>query len=236
MKKTLTLLSIASVLLLGACKKDKTTDPEPDTPVTPTEEPLNGSLTMITQKDISGTMPDYIFATAFFYDNPHATSYIKVDSVIANNVGLQYQSFTGFYQSTYNVITDVTKANWDVRGNNGIPSFTYLNKTGMPVYTGYTAIPNTLNSAKDYTLTLTGLSNTDLFVVMIRDGYGVSLSKSVENAKTTTSVTFTATELQTLDTDAVIQVTVLNNHYETVGTKRFSIQNEGNYYKDITIN
>lgn len=236
MKKTLTLLSIAAVLLLGACKKDKTTTPDPETPTDPTEQVVNGSLTMITQKDIDGNIPDYKFATAFFYDNVNATSYIKVDSVIVNNVGLQYVAFASLYQAPYNVITDFTKAAWDVRGNNGIPSFTYVNKTGMPVYTAYNLLPTTISSAKDYTLTLTGLSNTDFFIVMIRDGNGVSISKNQLDLSVSKSVTFTAAELQTLDTDAVIQVTLANNHFEPVGGKTFSIQNEGNYYREITIN
>lgn len=234
MKKTLTLLSIASVLLLGACKKEKT--PEPETPTDPTEIVLNGSLTMITQKDIDGFIPDQTLATAFFYETPTSTTYLKVDSVIVNNIGLQNQSFINLYQTPYNKLTDVTKANWDVRGNNGIPSFTYSNKKGMPVYTGYNSIPTTINSLKDFTLTLTGLSNTDFFIVTIRDGLGGSLSKTVTDALTTKSATFTAAELQVFDTDAIIQVTVMNNHLETVGAKQFSIQNQGNYFREIQIN
>lgn len=230
------LLSIASVLILGACKKEKVQDPEPETPVIPTEETTNGSLTIITQKYIgSSPIPDAIFATAFFYADIHSTNYIKVDSVIVNGVGLQYQSLVKLYQSPYNVIKDITKADWEVKGNNGIPSFTYSNKTGMPVYTGYTSIPDDISSSKDYTITLTGLSNTDLYIVSIRDGVGVQLSKNQLDAKNT-SVTFTAAELATLDSDAIIQVTVVNHHFETFGGKQFSIQNEGNYYKDITIN
>jgi hypothetical protein len=130
---------------------------------------------------------------------------------------------------------DVTKANWEVKGNNGIPSFTYANNTGMPAYTGYGVIPDNIPSSKDYTLTLTGLSKTDLYIVTIYDGNGTQLRKSQLDAKIT-SITFPASELSTLDTDAVIQVTILNNHFESVGGKRFSIQNEANYFKEITIN
>jgi hypothetical protein len=234
MKKTLTLLSIATVLLLGACKKDKTTDPETNTPTDPTEEALNGSLTIITQKYIDGIAPDMTYATAFFYDNPHAASYLKVDSVIVNNIGLQY-NLAGIYQAPNNKITDVTKANWDVRGGNGIPSFTYSNKTGMPVYSGSASVPSTISKSKDYTLTLTGLSNTDFFIVTIRDGLGGSVQKTEVDAKTNKSVTFTAAELQSLDSDIAMQITLMNNHLEPVGAKQFSIQNQANFAKEITI-
>jgi hypothetical protein len=234
MKKTLTLLSIASVLLLGACKKDKTTEPETNTHNDPTEIALNGSLTIITQKYIDGIVPDMTYATAFFYDNPQSTSYIRVDSVIVNNVGLQY-SLAGIYQAPFNKITDVTKANWEVRGGNGIPSFTYSNKTGMPVYSGSASIPSTISSAKDYTLTLTGLSNTDFFIVTIRDGIGGSVQKTQLDGKTNKSVTFTAAELQSLDPDIAMQITLMNNHMEIVGAKQFSIQNQANFAKEITI-
>lgn len=236
MKKTIALFLIASAGFMGSCKKDKTTDPEPETPVTPTEETLSGSLTVMSMKYIgSVSIPDMISATAFFYENPTSTNYIKVDCVIVNNVGLTYQSLSKIYQSQTNALTNVTQANWEVKGNNGIPSFTYQNKTGMPVYSGYGSIPNTISSAKDYNLTLTGLSNTDFYIVTLRDGIGGKITKTQLDPKVTV-VTFTAAELAGLDADAVIQVTPMNNHMESAGGKTFSIQNQMNYYKDVTIN
>ncbi|HET6227895.1 MAG TPA: hypothetical protein VFF27_16540 [Bacteroidia bacterium] len=234
MKKTITLFAIAAVVLMGSCKKKDDVKPEEET-TTPTEENINGSLTMITQEDVgSNPFPIINTASAIFYENIHSTNYIEVDSVIVNGVGLEHQSLTNMYQAIPNMITNYTKATWEVKGKNGIPSFTYENKRGMPVYTGYAAIPDVISPKKDYTLTLTGVSNTDLYIVSIKDLNGGNLMKNELIGKN--SVTFTAAELATMDTDAIIQVTIVNHSTQSLGGKNFSIQNEANYYKEITIN
>jgi hypothetical protein len=230
MKKTLTLFAIAAMAVMGSCKKDKTE------PVEETNEPVesvSGSLTVITQQDIGANpMPFMMFGTAIFYLQPNGIDYIEVDSVILNGIGLEFTSFN--YITPPDSLKDVSKAKWEVRGNNWIPSFKAENNRGMPVYTGYSSIPDVISPAKDYTLTLTGLSNTDFYIVSIRDLNGGDLTRK-EVDMTNKTVTFTAAELATMDTDAVIQVAVVNHVIETVEGKMFSIQNEAAYYKEIEI-
>jgi hypothetical protein len=71
--------------------------------------------------------------------------------------------------------------------------------------------------------------------VTIRDGLGGSVQKTELDAKTNKSIMFTAAELQSLDSDIAMQVTLMNNHLEAVGAKQFSIQNQANFAKEITI-
>ena len=233
MKKTIALFLIASLGFIGACKK---TEPEPEPEVTPTEQPSNGTLTVILKKNIgSPTTPDVILATAFFLDNPASTNYTKVDCVIVNNVGLTYAPATKLYQTPNNTLTDTTKAKWEVKGNNGIPSFTYENKRKMPEYRDYVLTPDSIPSDKNgYTLTLKGLLNADSYSVTLTDKYGVTVRKTQMDVKINT-VQFSPSDLSKLDASETIQVTLINKHSESTGGKRFSIQNEINYYKKIKI-
>jgi len=233
MKKTIALFLIAAVGFIGACKKP---DPEPEPEIIPTEQPSDGSLTVILKKNIGlPATPDVILATASFLESPTSINYVKVDCVIVNNVGLTYTPATKLYQTLNNTLKDTTTAKWEVKGNNGIPSFTYENKRKMPDYRDYVLLPDSIPSDKSgYTLTLKGLLNADSYTVTLTDKFGV-ISKKTQSDVKILSVQFSPSDLSKLDASATIQVTLINKHIESTGGKRFSIQNEINYYKKIKI-
>jgi len=229
MKKTIALFLIASISFIGACKKDKITEPE-----TPVKLVDGGSFSVTMKKDVGpNPLKDVIIASAFFYDDPNATNSLKVDCVMVNRFGLYYDSSINMYVYPYDKIKDVTTVQWEVVGNNGVPSFTSKNRPGVPVYTDYGTIPDSISPSKDFTFKFEGFSNADIFQVSIEDIAGKQMA--VQAVGTQTSVTFSAAQLALFDSNATIEVIFENNHYENFGGKRFFFKNEIKYYKDIII-
>ena len=190
--------------------------------------------------------PNYNLSGAYFSSSPvffpDGSKVVTVDTVKANGRTLIYQSFDNMYEDTSGYSTGgnhlpfTFPITWHVVGKNGIPSFTYLDNTPFASYTGYNAIPDTLNRA-GFTFSLSGVSNVDGISALMDDGSFGHYSTSVILGSNATSVTFTASDMTQLSATNAgnISITFNKKNIENVYGKAMSFQSTYIFSKKISI-
>jgi hypothetical protein len=89
-----------------------------------------------------------------------------VGSVAIDSIALTYQANTVNY---FNDSISDSQSNWQVVGQNVIPSFTYTSNRIKAQYTNYNLLPDTINRSQGLTVHFT-ISNVDKINIYISDG------------------------------------------------------------------
>jgi len=224
MKKTSTTLLIALsafVISLSSCKKDddSNTNTNP-TPVSTTDlfdfsdswGLLAGvkTVTFQTIPVIGGTQEiDLGTAVVAFNDAAGSNTYLDAGTAKCNTKTLTKQSNNSYvFQPSQTDITGIdfsSGSDWEVTGAGSIPAITHSFNT-FPTTPTITSNKETVTRANGYTFSTSSVSYADSVLYVISSGNNY-VKKSV--AGNVSSVTFTASELSTLDASSygLIQVT-----------------------------
>jgi hypothetical protein len=240
------ILILVLIVLLFSCKKKE----QPETPsgavnngnnngssatvfsgilqTTKTIEIYNGSILGSTYSPLA-----YFSNTPTQYIN--MSSYVTVDSVVLNNVRLNWNNY--WYNDPTGSIS-FPPSTWKVYGNNGIPTFTYTNSDPMPLYTNYNEAPDSINKQTGITILLTGISDYNEATIIISDGTGLSghtASKIIASGSTSTS--FSPADLSNLNSVPYgdYYVILKKNNVQKLSSKDFNFVNQSQYHTAIAI-
>ncbi len=241
MKNLIRTLALLTIIAIAACKKDTLEAPplpEPDDVVeTPIDSShISGSFkvtsTYLIEND-SLLIPIDTATQVEFYDASIGND-ILINSVSVNGVPLPYDPSKLCYTTPF-YINNIEVANWNLKGNSIIPDFSYINKTGMPIYKLYGSIPNMVDRTKDFVLPITGFINTDRVAVYINDhvSNGVLWSFSTKYTAVTIPVVFISQ--LTPSPLADIEVRFENKTYVSFNNKTFCFVNEVILCKKVLI-
>jgi hypothetical protein len=223
-------LSFIFLFFSYSCKKEKS--PDPATPAAnQTISGYDGILTAALSQNIyNGALMPYPAAMgdAWFGNTPSTAyavqNFVMVDSVSLNGTYFKFGTF--YYRDTTYSIPNLPPVKWRIAGAHGIPSFTYVNTTTMPVYTGYASLPDSINHTQNLSIPLTGISNANVVSVSIIDSLGHSV---FANNITTASIaaSYTVANLSTLVpcTYGYLTVCVRNENPQAIAGKNFRFDN-----------
>jgi len=229
MKKLSPFLFLTLLFIASACghKKD---DPQPDT----TNDPvfsinLQMARSVFVNHDSLFYLPADTMGIASFIDEK--ANHYHVNSVSLNGIVLGIDTVDNDYRSH---ISDLSKCVWSVKGKDGIPDFDYSNTNGMPDYTGYNLLPDSIDHTKNLTIQLTGITNATNFAISLTSFQGNVTSDVVDAS--TPSITFSAAQLARLQLGGCfIAVSVYNDNTQMVNGHYFFLTNSLSSFKWITI-
>lgn len=150
---------------------------------------------------------------------------VQVDSIKLNAIRLRYDGFYSYEDSTYTQFSN--PFNWEIVGKNGISSFTYTNNSSFPLLSGYVLLPDTVTNSAVLNFNLSGVSNTDLIVVMLSDNNGFTYKELSANSSNV-NVSFTNAEMLHLTSgnSGSLLVWLIKNNVRNFGGKPFNFTTE----------
>ncbi len=250
-RKILSLALLASVAFTSCDPSDVIPDTDDPTPTpgnnnntqTPSFASGDGAIVAINTRTVTSapinTAVDLGTAVAVFGDLSSGT-YNDAGSVMLNG-----KSLTKASNNAYSYVpsaTDITGISFDdnIKWEVTTPSFTYDAKTagrGMPVANGdITFSGSTLSGSEAFTLELSGnISNADSVYFQINGPNNYVLKRMGGQV---TSVTFSASEMESLGKSAGCSMTIAPWNYETktLGGKSIHVVNELAINKVVEIN
>ena len=257
MKKKLILAISISILLLGACKKSSpTTSSGPggstnNTSITSSNATSWYGLLAVgkTQNYLGSIMQSLVYnANAYFsstatnYGNP--ATVVTVDSVKLNGMPFMYFSSEALYYDTSGFFTGNAQAitypyTFKIVGNNGIPSFTYIENGPFPSYTGYANIPDTIYKNTGVTIFLTGITNADVVSIDFNDGTSASGHEIGQQLSTPipASINFSASSMSQFNVTntAQIEITLNKMDVKNVYGKPMLFSTTYNFTKTLSV-
>ena len=209
LKQLIPAVLVASVMLIGSCKKDDTNKTGNNTPLVKSGSPeipsdADGALycikNTITYSDF-GTPTTEVEGTAMAWFNNYTTSddagsvYVNVDSLsrTISGTGFMLPWYVGFggEDSSGTINFSSPSATWKVGGSSKVNAFTYTDNTPFPTVT-FTA-PATVSTKTALTVNFSIGGAHDGIVCSLSGENDNEVNKAV--AKNATSVTFTAAEV-----------------------------------------
>ena len=175
---------------------------------------------------------DSVFeAYAAFTATPGSSTPAFVDSITINGLPMEtLDSIAYDVFDIHQVLNFTAGAQWDVKGANGIPSFSY-NYTGA--YPRYMALPDTIVRATAHTFLLnnTAAPGVDSMTIELDLGGGTSITRG---AVAGGGITFTAAELSASPPIAtVMEVNAFGRTTQTFSGKDFYFIKARTYYKAV---
>jgi hypothetical protein len=158
---------------------------------------------------------------------------VQVDSVSLNGTNLKYDTINEQYSAE---IKDTSKCVWALKGKNGVPDFNYTNPVGMPVYTGYDQLPDSIDISKDLVIPLTGIVNADNFAITLYSFTGAVATSNFKQAGVP-SYTFKSAEFSNFQKGdyAYMYVAVIRENDQHIGNASFFLHNTVVTYKVVSI-
>lgn len=240
--KRLSLAIVALSLVFASCDKKKT-DPPANNPTSPAPAPQppvksgNGGLIAV-KTIINTTVQGFPVNTEMGLGVAVLGDMAAKNYVDAGAVTLQSQALTFNANNTYAYTpsqanpTGLDFSNnikWTIEGKNNIPAVSYDAKTGA----GARGMPNvgdmndftTVNSANDFTISLSSVSNADTVYYQFSGTNGTVVLKTLPG--NTNSATFTAAELQSLGKGmGTVTIAPWNVVSQTISGYKFFFVNE----------
>lgn len=226
MKRAALACLVFATFFITACR-DKKEDPTPESDL-----PLSINLEM---SHIVWVGKDSLFGNDGWTGSAILIDFqdkrVQVDSVSLNGTNLKYDSINQQYSSE---ILDTSKCIWALKGKNGVPDFNYANTVGMPVYTGYDQLPDSIDISKDLVVPLSGMVNADNFGISIYSYTGVFATSSFMQAGTS-SFTFKSSEFSNFQKGeyAYLTVGIYRENDQHIGNTSFFLHNSLITYKVV---
>lgn len=129
-------------------------------------------------------------------------------------------------------------SDWSVQGKGDVPAISYNHTQTFPGYSGKSGMPETASTTSNLTVSLSGISNADSVYVLFAAN-NKDILKRVGSS--TSSVTFTAAEIQSLGTTggkatAYLEVCPFRYTIQTISSKKYAFIKEYAVVKNVTIN
>ncbi|HET6227894.1 MAG TPA: hypothetical protein VFF27_16535 [Bacteroidia bacterium] len=159
---------------------------------------------------------------------------VQIDSVSLNGTNLKYDTLNHQYSSE---IIDTSKCVWAMKGKNGVPDFNYINTVGMPVYTGYDLLPDSIDISQDLVIPCIGMTNADNFAISILSFTGTQVTSSFVNIGPS-SFTFKSSQLSNFqkgDYAFLSMLVIRENDTQSVPTASFFLHNSFVAFKMVRI-
>lgn len=245
MQKKLSMIALATLASLVACKKEDSTSTTTKPPTTtssassptPTYSSGDGAIVALltrTTTTYMGIKTDMEIGTGVaVFGNLSTGTYTDAGKVSLNDNELSKQTNNSyvFMPTTTNpmgIDLSTSSINWSV----GTPAFTYdagasgSGGKGMPYADAISGTYTSINTSSDFTLEVDGfVSNSDSVYFQITGASGYQLKRMGPN---TTSVTFTAAEMKSIGATTAGSVVICpwNHQLKTLGGKSIHVINE----------
>jgi hypothetical protein len=239
MKKIILFSILISSFLITSCKKTDTPAPAKTTS-SPTPY---GFLTA--SKSYSLNSGSLVFSGNYAYaefrsDLSNISTDMQIGSVSVGGKYLKYNSVNKLYQDTTNTLS-VIPTTWQVAGSNPIPSFTYTNNDSLPVYTGYTSLPDTIYKNQNLALQINGITGADEIEVSFYSTSGpLNLIKvKSTGVVTNNTITYSSSELSPLSPGSsaitLLNISIFKHNYQAIGGVSFSFATQLGISKQVYI-
>jgi hypothetical protein len=174
----------------------------------------------------------------FRSDVSNISSMMQIGNVQAGGISLKYLSSGKTYQdTTYNLTIAPTA--WQITGAGPIPSYTFTNNDSLPVYTGYSSLPDTIYKNQNLTLQITGIGGADMIEVSF---YNSSVTNTIYQVKSSgissgNAFTFSSPALAPLPLggNTLLMVSVFKHNLQHSGATTFSFNSQLEISKQVYI-
>lgn len=237
MKKTIFIALL--FVSMFACKK-KETDPDPSGTEVPNVVPSDSSSyqalfsCLNLYSKLSGSYTPTGKQTAAYYSSQLITNEIytaanlqdmgivSLDSVLFKNTS----TITNFYYNDTTGTQFTLPYLWIVSGAGSIATFSFSNNNPPPTFTASANIPDSINLSTGFSFKIKGTSGCSLIKVFIFGGSGSTAFPNKLIAGTDSMITFSASELQGLNTTnaGYISIQFNKDHYRTIDGKRINFR------------
>lgn len=227
-------LFFSFIILISSCKKKDS--PSPDTASSNTNTSgyygvlssfqfnvLQGG-TLTSNQGISNA----VFSSNVMINNGVVNnSYLDGGDVTLNNILFKKTtstSFSYYSDSTHTILTPPNS--WQVSGSANVSAISFTNTNSYPTYTGYSSLADTIKLGQNNTISLSGISGADQIEVHFTDYPQLHTSTLKYVSGTTSSVTFSSSEMNTLTTTntGFITVICMKDTFQTFGGKSYKFQ------------
>lgn len=237
MKKTLLIALV--FLCVFACKK-KETDPDPSGTEVPNVVPSDSSSyqalfsCLNVYSKSSGSFTPTGKLTAAYYSSQLITNEIytaanlqdmgivSLDSVLFKNKS----AITNFYYNDTTGTQFTLPYLWIVSGTSAISSFSFSNNNPPPTFTASANIPDSIKLSTGFSFKIKGTTGCSIIKVFILGGSGSTAFPNKLIAGTDSMITFSAAELQGLNTTntGYLSLQFNKDHYRTIDGKRINFR------------
>ncbi|MHB8260211.1 MAG: hypothetical protein ACYDCN_12295 [Bacteroidia bacterium] len=167
---------------------------------------------------------------------------MQIGSVSVGGKGLKYLSGSKSYQDTTNLLS-IIPTNWQVVGAGPIPSCTYTNNDSLPIYTGYTSLPDTIFKSQNLNLQINGISGADAIEVSFYNptvpSSNIYQMKStgvvINNTISFTSSTLSPLPLSSSSGSTLLAINVFKYNYQVISGVTFSFETQLEINKQVYI-
>ncbi|MGZ3863314.1 MAG: hypothetical protein ACXVPN_12910 [Bacteroidia bacterium] len=247
MKKLVLLYFSFALLLFTSCKKS-TPNNTTSTPSSTASGTPNAYL--VVEKDynyfLNGSLASRKnSASATFYYFGSQQSYFSANNVTVNGINLPYNPNSLMHSAdSIPISTNLVPNTWQVTGNSSISSFNFTNNDSFPVYTGLSALPDTINKNQNTYVTISGISGANEISVVIYDCYMSTYSseKRISTGVTANNTfTFSPTDLSPVSPSSpskpgMIFITInKNNNQQVSGNVNVTATNQLQIIKGVYI-
>lgn len=259
--KTITLTLFITSILFVSCKKDTTapanTSPVPSAPTPSFGGDVKGALVSLRTSfsydpnkfaSLPITVPvvdlEAESGVAVFSNDLSTGNYLDAGAVSVNTNNLPKLSNNSYTKLAFDFVNSSFSldfdggSQWSVEGKGDVPAISYNHTQTFPNYTGRASMPETASTTSNLTVSLSGISNADSVYVLL-----VANNKEVLKrvGSSTSSVTFTAAEIQSVGTTggnatAYLEVCPFRYTIQTISTKQYAFIKEYAVVKNVTIN
>jgi hypothetical protein len=164
-----------------------------------------------------------------FYDSPLSThTTISAGTVSVNGTNLLPFSNT-IYSATNQI--NLTQLNYQYTGNGTITAGSFSHTPMHPTYTGYNALPDTVNKAAGFTFNVTGITTINNPIYITISQGATPITKTVSTIPAT--ITITSTELAgfSANNDFYIRLSLFNYSSVTLNSFKYGINANRTYVK-----
>ena len=248
MKKVLFAFSALSIMFVSCDKIKNATNPTPPannnttapTPIVASGDGAIVSVQTVSKTNVAGFPITTILGTAVaVFGDLSGSNYSEAGNVILNSKTLTAQTNNSYiFTPTATDITGIdfsSSINWSVSGGAAVGSFTHdASSQGMPNADDISGAFTTINSNNSFTLSTTStISNSDSVYFQVSGPNGTVLKRVAGN---TSSVTFTAAEVQTAGKgNGVVTIAPWNWSVKSLGGKQINVINETVLTRVVTI-
>ncbi len=248
-------------ILFVSCKKDSktptTTSPVPSAPTPTFGGDVKGTLISLRinfsyDPNKFATLPitvpvielDAETGLAVFSNDFSTGTYLDAGNVSVNSNALEKLSNNSYTKLAFDFVNSNFSlgfddgSNWSVAGKGDVPAISYNHTHTFPGYTGRSSMPSTASTTTNLTVSLSGVSKADSVYVLLAANNKEVLKRV---GPSTSSVTFTAAEIQSVGTTggketAFLEVCPFRYTIQTINTKQYAFIKELAVVKNITIN
>lgn len=237
--KKLAVLLLATIFVVGACKKkkDEPAASTPSTPSTPTSTytNYNGLLRVynIYSKTLGSSTPaqlNFRSGYAYFATNLITSTTTTIATTFGGQVKVDNDTLTWdgtIYTKNATTPPGYGVVNWTVAGSGTVTAFTATCSEVFPTLTDYSTFPTTISKNTGITLTINGMTNTDKVTVQLGDGNGNGFTHAATVNGTSATVSFPAGETATFvnGTFGYFSVYQYNDEFQTINGKVYKFSN-----------